>query len=290
MPSKNPKKPDSGILYIVATPIGNLEDITLRALRILREVDIIAAESTKHTKGLCSHYDIKTRLISYHQHNHRTRAPELMNKLRAGSRIALVTNAGTPALSDPGALLIKMAVDEGIEVSPLPGASAALAAISVCGLKIDRFVFMGFLSSRQGKRKKELKELADESKTIIFYEAPHRLLTFLEQLFEIFDNRYIVVLRELTKAYEEIIRGNVKDIIDQFYNRELRGEFTIIVKGKEAGKGDDKLTPDVIDRIKTMVASKKSGVKNMATEISEEYNLKYRAVYKEILKLKRAID
>jgi len=281
---------ESGTLYIVSTPIGNLGDITLRALKILKDADFIAAESTKHTKGLCNHYEIKTRLISYNQHNHKSRSPELLNRLKGGQHIALVTNAGTPALSDPGALLIKMALDEGIKVTPVPGASAALSALAVCGLKIDRFLFMGFLSNKQGKRKKELKELEKETRTIIFYEAPHRIKPFLELINEIFGNRYIVVSRELTKVFEEVTRGSVQDIINQFSVRNMRGEFTIVVKGHDQVSSVNELTPDLINSINTMLDKEKMGVKDIATYISEKYDMPYRFVYKKVLELKREIE
>lgn len=278
-----------GTLFIVSTPIGNLEDITLRALKTLKNVDIIAAESTSHTKGLCNHYDIRTKLISYNQHNHKSRAPELINRLNNGENVAVVTCAGTPALSDPGALLVKMACEHGVKVTPIPGASAALAALVVCGLKIDRFIFTGFLSNKAGKRKKELLELADENKAIIFYEAPHRVMPFLEQLHEIFGNRNIVVLRELTKTYEEILRGNVQEIISQLSCRELRGEFTIITEGREKNRSEEVIPDEMKDSIKLMLNEGKS-VKDAATSISENHNIRYRAAYKEVLDLKRKME
>ena len=280
---------EPGTLYIVSTPIGNLEDITLRALKTLKSVDIIAAESTNHTRGLCSHYEIKTKLISYNQHNHKSRAPGLINRLNNGESIALVTCAGTPAVSDPGALLIKMACEHGVKVTPIPGASAALAALVACGLKIDRFLFTGFLSNKAGKRKKELKELANENKAIIFYEAPHRVLSFLEQIHEIFGNRNIVVLRELTKAHEEILRGNVEEILAQLSQRDLRGEFTIITEGMEKNRSDDEISDEMRDAIRSMLDRHKS-VKDIANSISDSHKIKYRTVYKEALELKRGTE
>lgn len=289
MNSANQNKAREGTLYIVSTPIGNLEDITLRALKTLKNVNLIAAESTNHTKGLCNHYNIKTRLVSYNQHNHKSRAPGLITRLKNGENIALVTCAGTPGLSDPGALLIKMACDHGIIVTPVPGASAALAALAVCGLRIDRFLFTGFLSNKASKRKKELKELADEDKTIIFYEAPHRIISFLEQLSEIFGNRYIVVLRELTKAHEEIMRGNISDILSQFSTRELRGEFTIITEGREKRKDEDGIQGELLDVINSKLKNNIS-IKDIAASISRDHNMKFRAVYKEVLDLKRKME
>lgn len=289
MITENPDIADSGTLYIVSTPIGNLEDITLRALKILKSVNIIAAEGTSHTKGLCNHYEIKTKLVSYHQHNHKSSAPGLIGRLKNGEDIALVTDAGTPGLSDPGALLIKMASDEGIKVSPIPGASAALATLAVCGLKIDKFLFIGFLSNKAGKRKKELKELVDETKAIIFYESPNRVMTFLEQVYEIFGNRNIVIGRELTKLHEEILRGTVNDILNQLSERKLRGEFTVIVEGQEKKKKEDKLPDDLIDSVKEML-NDNTGVKDISSSISQSHNIKYRAVYKEVLDLKRQLE
>lgn len=289
MITENPDIADSGTLYIVSTPIGNLEDITLRALKILKSVNIIAAEGTSHTKGLCNHYEIKTKLVSYHQHNHKSRAPGLIGRLKNGEDIALVTDAGTPGLSDPGALLIKMASDEGIKVSPIPGASAALATLAVCGLKIDKFLFIGFLSNKAGKRKKELKELVNENKAIIFYESPNRIIPFLEQVHEIFGNRNIVIGRELTKLHEEILRGTVNDILNQLSERKLRGEFTVIIEGQEKKKKEDKLPDNLIDSVKEML-NDNTGVKDIASSISQSHNIKYRAVYKEVLDLKRQLE
>ena len=282
-------KTEPGTLFIVSTPIGNLEDITLRALKTLKDVNIIAAESTDHTKKLCNHYDIRTRLISYNQHNHKSRAPGLIKRLDNGQDIAIVTCAGTPALSDPGALLIKMACEHGIKVTPIPGASAALSALVVCGFKIDRFLFIGFLSNKAGKRKKELQDLADKNITIIFYEAPHRVMSFLEQLSDIFGNRNIVVLRELTKAHEEILRGNVNDIITELSCREIKGEFTIITEGIEKDNPENEMPDELIDTIKSML-NKSQSLKDIATSISESHNIRYRVAYKNVLEIKREME
>ena len=203
--------------------------------------------------------------------------------------IALVTCAGTPALSDPGALLINMASENGIRVTPIPGASAALAGIAACGLKVDRFLFAGFLSNKTGKRKNELKELADEKKAIIFYEAPRRVISFLEQLLEIFGNRKIAVLRELTKAHEEILRGNVEDILTDLSSREIRGEFTIITEGSDKTDEKNNIPEDMEAEIRSMLDNNK-GVKDIASSFSESHNLKYRAVYKKVLDIKRKME
>ena len=206
---------DSGTLYVVSTPIGNLKDITIRALDILNGVDMIAAENATHSKSLCYHYNIQTRLTSYNQHNHKAKGPELIKRIQNGSDIALITNAGTPAISDPGSLLVNLAVENGIRVSPVPGVSAVITALSVSGLKMDRFVFMGFLPNRSGKRKNELKKVAQEARVMVFYEAPRRIVSMLKDILDIFGNRQLILLRELTKVYEEIIRGPVNFILEE---------------------------------------------------------------------------
>ncbi len=290
-PASSIQKPvTSGALYVVSTPIGNLEDITLRALRILKEVSLIAAESSGHTKTLCDHYDIRTRIISYNQHNHRAKVHYLLDILKSGRDIALVTSAGTPTLSDPGGLLIKEAHDSGVKVSPIPGPSAAIAALSVCGLKTDRFVFIGFLSNRQGKRKKELKGLINEQKTMIFYESPRRVLQMLKDIKDIMGNRKAVILRELTKMFEEIISGNMKNLIAGMEVRDIQGEFTLIVEGKDENMRPDSLEPGIIREIEECLNRGEKGVKGLAIELSEEYGLNYRDVYKKILAIKKEIN
>jgi len=276
-------KEHPGTLYVVGTPIGNLEDITLRALRILKDVHLIAAENTEHTKRLCNHYGIRARLTSYNQHNSASKGPELIEILKGGPDIALVTSAGTPAVSDPGALLVNMAHEAGITVSPIPGPSALITAICACGLKVDRFVFLGFLPNRQGKRRKYLKELSNEHRTMVLYEAPHRIVELLNDLKEIFGDRQIAVLRELTKVYEEIKRGSVSDILKDMDEDRIRGEFTIILSGNE--KEDELPDLDLNKRIGELLKGKKTGAKEIATSLSKELGVNYRAVYKECLKI-----
>jgi 16S rRNA (cytidine1402-2'-O)-methyltransferase len=225
--------PSNGLLYIVSTPIGNLEDMTLRALRILREVDLIAAEDTRRTVQLLRHYDIHTPVVSYFEGNQITRGKQLLGRLRNGDKIALVSEAGTPTISDPGYLLVVDCIEAGIPIVPIPGVSACIAAASVAGLPLHRFVFEGFLSPRSGKRRKRLSELSDETRTMIFYESPHRFSQFLRDLLEIFGDRRICVARELTKTFEEIFRGSVSEAIAKFEFTPPRGEFTIVVAGKE---------------------------------------------------------
>jgi 16S rRNA (cytidine1402-2'-O)-methyltransferase len=278
-----------GTLFIVSTPIGNLEDITLRAIKTLKNVNLIAAENTTHTKKLCNHYEISTRLYSYNQHNHKTSGPELIDRLKNGEQIALVTCAGTPGISDPGALLIKIACENGICVTPIPGACAAIAALTVCGLKIDNFMFAGFLSNKAGKRKKEIQELAAEMRTVIFYEAPHRIKPFLEQLQEVFGNRNIAVIRELTKAHEEIMRGNLTDIISKMSQREPRGEYTIISEGMEKGIKEEDIPEQMEETIKTMLMEDIS-IKDIAGIVTKTHNIKFRSAYREVLDLKRKME
>lgn len=281
---------ESGTLYVVSTPIGNLEDVTLRALKILKDVDMIAAENTRQTRGFCSHYNIKTRLISYHQHNQRSRGPELIERLKKGSDIALVTSAGTPSISDPGSLLVNMALGNGIRVSPIPGPSAAIAALSVSGLHVDRFLFLGFLSNKTGKRKKELRDLAHEQRCMVFYEAPHRIKAMLKDINEVLGDRYVVILRELTKIYEEIKRGTVSLILKELDDHILKGEFTVVLAGAEKKEDEDFVDNKIRDTIKRLLRERKMGVKQIATRLSKEFGLNYRTVYKEGLIIKKAME
>ena len=280
------KDPGFGTLYVVGTPIGNLEDITLRAIKTLKYVDLIAAENTNHSKRLCNHYGIKTKLISYNQHNSRTRAPELVNKLINGFNIALITSAGTPVLSDPGTVLINTALNKKIKVSPVPGPSAAIASISVCGLKVDRFLFQGFLSNKPGKRKKELMDLTDENKTMIFYEAPHRIRSTLMDINDIMGERHIVILRELTKIHEEIMMGNASSLLQELDEDKIKGEFTIIVSGSEETKKDQLLDDITKEKIKKLINEGGMGVKKIAIQLSQNSNINYRKIYKEALRVK----
>jgi 16S rRNA (cytidine1402-2'-O)-methyltransferase len=284
------RNPESGTLYVVSTPIGNLEDVTLRALKILKDVDMIAAENTRQTRGFCSHYNIKTRLISYHQHNQRSRGPELIERLKKGSDIALVTSAGTPSISDPGSLLVNMALGNGIRVSPIPGPSAAIAALSVSGLHVDRFLFLGFLSNKTGKRKKELRDLAHEQRCMVFYEAPHRIKAMLKDINEVLGDRYVVILRELTKIYEEIKRGTVSLILKELDDHILKGEFTVVLAGAEKRENEDFVDNKTRDIIKKLLHEDKLGVKQIATRLSKEFSLNYRTVYKEGLIIKKAME
>lgn len=217
-----------GNLFVVATPIGNLEDITLRALRILKEVDLIACEDTRLTKRLLEHYQIATPTISYHQHSEVGKIDFLISKLKEGKNVALVSDAGTPGISDPGGLLVKAAVQQGIKVESVPGPSAVAAALSVSGLPTDRFLFLGFLPHKKGKETL-IKEIIEAKQTVIFYESVHRILKTLEQLRAFGLNREMVVGRELTKKFETIYRGKINEVLEKLGGDEVKGEFVVII-------------------------------------------------------------
>jgi 16S rRNA (cytidine1402-2'-O)-methyltransferase len=219
-----------GTLYLVPTPIGNLEDITHRALRVLREVDIIACEDTRHTRKLLNHYDIKTKVTSYHDHNERERTAELLQALASGASVAIVSDAGTPSISDPGFRLVKAASTQGISVVALPGPTALIAALVASGLPTDEFFFAGFLPARSGARRARLAELGELPATLIFYEAPHRIAATLRDALEMLGERAAVVARELTKVHEEILRGRLSELAERFGSEEkARGEIVLLI-------------------------------------------------------------
>jgi len=221
----------NGTLYLVATPIGNLEDITFRAIRILKEVDLIAAEDTRQTLKLLNHYEINKPLISYHRHNEEVKQEALIQKLKTGKNIALVSDAGTPVISDPGEVIVKEALKENIKVIPIPGACALINALIASGLDTKEFSFYGFLSLNKKLRKEKLEEIKKENKTIILYEAPHKLTATLKDLEKILENRKIVVARELTKIHEEFINGTALQILEKY--QEPKGEHIILIEGNE---------------------------------------------------------
>ena len=236
LPLTNMQNTPSGTLYLVSTPIGNLEDITLRALRILKEVDLIAAEDTRQTRRLLTHYNIQTPLTSYFEGNQQVKADKLIDRMKTGETGALVSDAGTPIISDPGYPLLRGCIDAEIPIVPIPGASAVITAASVSGLPLHNFIFEGFLSPKSGKRKRQLSVLTGEERTLIFFESPHRLNRFLEDVLEVMGERDIVVTRELTKKFEEIFRGNVPEALERFQDAEPRGEFTILIAGRKKEK------------------------------------------------------
>ncbi len=219
----------AGTLYLVATPIGNLEDISLRALRVLKEVDLVACEDTRRTRKLLSSYNISKPTISYHQHNERERAAELIDRLEAGQSIALVSDAGTPLVSDPGFHLVSQAIMRNLVIVPIPGPSAILAALAASGLPADEFTFAGFLPSRRGARRARLREFAGARSLLIFYEAPHRILETLQDAIEVLGDRRSVIARELTKLHEDFIRGSLSDLIAQSAQITLKGEMVLLI-------------------------------------------------------------
>lgn len=260
----------SGCLYVVATPIGNLKDITLRALDVLRQVDLIAAEDTRRTRGLLEHYAINTPLLSYHEHNEAVRTQELIEKLRSGMSIALVSDAGTPLVSDPGYNLVAAARGQAVPVIPVPGPCAAIAALMGAGLASDKFVFYGFVPKKASQRQQRWKELAGEKRTAIMYESPNRLIRTLQEMAEYFPHRAITVARELTKVHEEFISGSVTEVWNEFSGRgQVKGEIVIVLAGtSHPDEGHRDLTDSELIRmvadLMEMGSSKKQAVKQVA--------------------------
>ncbi len=233
----SPANPKTGRLYLVATPIGNLEDITLRALRILKEVNLIACEDTRKTQKLLNHYEIRTPATSYHEHNEAQKAPQILQSILAGKDVALVSDAGMPLISDPGYRLVSLAVAQGISVVPVPGASALVAALAASGLPTEEFRFCGYLPPKRAARRKALAGYASTACTLVFYEAPHRLMETLQDAQEALGNRRIVLARELTKLHEEFIRGRISDVVEQLRGKPVRGEFTLLVAPPDEAAG-----------------------------------------------------
>jgi 16S rRNA (cytidine1402-2'-O)-methyltransferase len=287
--SKTATETASGSLFVVATPIGNLEDISLRALRILKEADLIACEDTRQTIKLLSHFDIHKRLVSYHEHNEITRAPEIVIELEQGAKVALVTDAGTPAVSDPGSRLVSLCVRHGIAVVPIPGASAFVTALAGSGLPVEEFSFLGFLPSRQSQRRKTLRTLVAEARTLIFYEAPHRLLDTLEDALEILGNRPAVIARELTKVHEEFQRGHMADLLDAVRKKAPRGEITLIIGPADGLERTDEnqalstvLTP-LAQRVDELMKAENIDQKAALKKAARERGLTRREAYKQLL-------
>jgi 16S rRNA (cytidine1402-2'-O)-methyltransferase len=269
---------DPGTLYIVATPIGNLEDITLRAIRVLKEVDAIAAEDTRHTQKLLSKFDIHTPLTSYHDHNKEEKAPVLISRLLEGKSIALVSDAGTPGISDPGYFLINLAIGQKVTVVPIPGATAAIAALSVSGLPTDRFVFEGFLPSKHTARMKRLTELAKEKRTLIFYEAPHRIMQALEDMQTVLGDRKAVLTRELTKVHEQILRGRISDVRKQLEAGSMKGEFTIIVEATALGADQVNISPE--EYLKNLILHRGLPKKEAIAVAAHDLGMPKKEIYK----------
>ncbi len=279
MPSEAPLAPG---LYLVATPIGNLEDITLRALRVLKEADLVACEDTRQTQKLLNHYGISTRTISYHEHNELTRAPELVLELEQGARVALVSDAGMPGISDPGYRLITLAIRHRVPVVPVPGASAFLAALVASGLPTDSFRFGGFLPAKRAARRELLEGLRDLPRTQIFYEAPHRIRETLEDIVEVLGAaRPVVLAREVTKVHEEFLRGRAGELLEQLRGRDLKGEITLLL-GKAEAPAEAAPAPggDLRARLAALMAAEqldeKSALKLLARELGVSKSEAYR--------------
>ena len=274
-----------GTLYVVATPIGNRDDITLRALSVLKDADLIAAEDTRYTGKFLSLHNIKGRLMSYHEYNERERTPGLINRLKNGASDALVSSAGTPAVSDPGYRLIKEAIAAGINIVPVPGVSAAVAALSVSGLATDSFIFIGFCPKKKEKRLDLLRELNKEKRTIIFYESPRRILRLIEEIESVMGERFSVLSREITKIYEEFIRGTLSEILTVLKQRlEIKGECTLIVSGCEEKEVS---SPEMVTKeLNKSICSNEKPLSVLAKETAKKFGLSRKQVYEEALRLK----
>jgi len=288
-PIDNSEESDTtGRLYVVGTPIGNMEDITLRALAVLKQVDLIAAEDTRITRRLLSHHRLKTPLISCHEHNETRRAAELVERLLGAARIALVSDAGMPGVSDPGYRLITAALSRGIPVVPVPGVSAVTAAISVAGLPTDAFVFIGFPSKKRNRRVIQLETLSRETRTILFYESPRRIRVLLEEIFTVMGDRSVVLAREMTKPYEEFIRGTVSEVLSILAGRDqVKGECTLLVSGSG---GENEVDPDAVheavqEEIRDQLKTSGDGLGRISRRIADKFAVSRQFVYSEGLKI-----
>lgn len=265
-----------GILYIVATPIGNLEDITLRALRVLKEVDFIAAEDTRHSLKLLNHYDIEKPLLSYWSEREKVRSEEIINLIKAGKTVALISDAGTPGISDPGAVLIRRAIEEGISIVPVPGPSALIAALSVSGLPTDEFSFFGFLPPKKSERLRKLEELKFEKRTLVFYEAPHRLLETVEDFIEVFGGeRRVALFKELTKIHEQVMRGSLQEVYSRLSGSVIAGEYVIVIEGSS---GRAASIEEALEEVKVLMRQG-MGRKEAVKTVAEHYNLSSKELY-----------
>ncbi|HET6490074.1 MAG TPA: 16S rRNA (cytidine(1402)-2'-O)-methyltransferase [Syntrophales bacterium] len=273
-----------GTLYLVSTPIGNLEDVTLRALRVLKEVDLIACEDTRHTRILLAHYGIKTALTSLYDEIERKKSAALVEKMLNGKSLAYVSDAGTPLVSDPGYRLVKSAIEAGISVVPIPGPSAVITALSVSGMPSDCFAFLGFLPEKAGRRQTSLRKLKDLPMTLVFYESPRRLMDSLKDIREILGDRDIAVTRELTKVFEEVIRGRVTEVIGKLEGTVVKGEITLLVEG--AGERPAAGDQEIEALCREMDLHRELSTKDLAGRIAEELDLPRKRVYDVILRLR----
>lgn len=279
---ENSVQPQTGTLYVVATPIGNLEDITYRAVRVLREAGLIACEDTRHTRKLLDHYSIDAKLVSYHEHNEAERAQELMQKLQAGVNIAQVSDAGMPGISDPGYRLIKLAIEHGIPVVPVPGASAVVTALAASGMPTDAFEFRGFLPARSGQRRTELESIRSAQHTVICYEAPHRIREALDDVVAVLGPaRPLVIARELTKVHEEFLRGTAGELAAQIRARELKGEITLLI-GKAAEGEQAVAQVDLRTRLQQIMREQDLDEKAALKLLAKERGVSKSEVYREV--------
>ena len=268
-------------LYVVGTPIGNLEDITQRAARILGEVDLIACEDTRHTHRLLDHLGLRTPMVSYHEHNEAERTSELIAQLEAGASVALVSDAGTPLVSDPGYRLVRAAVERGIQVVPVPGPSAAVAALSASGLATDSFHFAGFPPVKSGQRRRWLETLRSDSGTVVLYEAPHRILDTLDDIAAVFGERPVVLARELTKLHEEFLRGSAAEIAAEFRSRPaIKGEMTVLIARAERPELDESTIRESVEALERAGVSRMDAMK----QVARERGISKREVYSEMEK------
>lgn len=276
----------SGKLYICPTPIGNLEDITYRTLRVLNEVDLIAAEDTRHSIKLLNHFEISKPLTSYHEHNKDSKGGYLINKLLEGENIALISDAGMPGISDPGEDIIKQAIEHNIDIEVLPGATASITALVGSGLETAKFAFEGFLDRDKKVRRNQLEELKEERRTIIFYESPHRLKDTLKDMLKVLGNRRIAVNREITKKYQEIIREDIETVINIFNEKEVKGEFVLIVEGFKGEKTVQNSYEDLTER-EYVITLMENGMdkKDAIKTVCKDRKLKKDVVYKQVLDL-----
>ena len=276
---------EAGGLYVVSTPIGNLEDITIRALKVLSAVDLIAAEDTRHTRKLLARYGISKKLVSCFEQNQPRRVAGLLNHLESGKTLALVTDAGTPTVSDPGGLIISRALEQGFRVTPIPGPSAAISALSVSGFPFHSFVFEGFLPSKKGRRKTRLQTLSAETRPLVFYESPHRLVATLTDIMDILGNREIVLAKEMTKRYEHFYRGQLADIVSSLSDLPVKGEYTIIVRGTDEAEEQDESETPLAEELQTAMADEGKSLKDAAAQVASNRNLPKRMVYQEAVRL-----
>lgn len=285
-PDKMETRISYGTLYVVATPIGNLEDMTFRAVNILKQVDLIAAEDTRHSKILLNHYGIETRLISCHEHNETDKTPRLISHLKNGLNIALISDAGTPTISDPGFNLIRSVSKENIRVIPIPGCCAAMAGLSVSGLPTDAFHFSGFLPKKTQQLQQTLELLKNQKATLIFYESPRRIKAVIETMIRVLGDRQACLAREITKLHEEYIRGSLSDILQRLLEKEIvKGECSLFVKGFESEHPS--INEAILERIiLERIESNDLGTSELARQIAEEFPLSKKQVYEMILKLK----